>query len=141
MKRLLKHASIVLVVIFLLAQLVPYGRAHRNPPVRQEPAWDSPQTRALAQRACFDCHSNETEWYWYTNIAPISWLTQHDVEEARHKLNFSEMQRRYELDEVTESVREGSMPPFYYTAIHPNARLSDTEVQALEAGLAASLSR
>ena len=50
------------VAMFAVMQLVPYGRAHTNPPVIAEPAWDSPRTRELAARACFDCHSNETKW-------------------------------------------------------------------------------
>ena len=64
---------------FLVAQLIPFGRSHTNPVVVKEPTWDSPTTRDLAKRACFDCHSNETVWPWYTNIAPVSWLTQRDV--------------------------------------------------------------
>ncbi len=55
---------------FLLIQLVPYGRNHTNPPVIQEPAWDSPQTQELFTRACADCHSNTTVWPWYSNVAP-----------------------------------------------------------------------
>ena len=75
-------------VLFGLIQLVPYGRNHQNPPVVQEPTWADADTRVIAQRACFDCHSNETMWPWYTNIAPFSWLVQRDVEEGRSKLNF-----------------------------------------------------
>jgi len=69
-----KHLLGVLVGLLVVIQFVPYGRAHTNPPVAQEPIWDSPQTRELARRACFDCHSNETMWPWYSNIAPISWI-------------------------------------------------------------------
>ncbi len=77
--------------------------------------------RRLAAAACFDCHSNETEWPWYTSVAPFSWLTQHDVEEGRAALNFSEWDRPQETDEVTEAIREGSMPPWYYRLLHPAA--------------------
>jgi hypothetical protein len=66
-------------LLVALIQAVPYGRAHSNPPVVSEPAWDSPRARELAVRACFDCHSNETVWPWYSNIAPVSWLIQSDV--------------------------------------------------------------
>src|SRR5581483_2821093 len=76
--------------LFLLAQAVPYDRSHTNPPVTAEPRWDSPQTRELAARACFDCHSNLTTWPWYSNVAPISWLVQRDVDGGRSALNFSE---------------------------------------------------
>ena len=93
-------------------QLVPSGRAHTNPPVRREPAWDSAATRALAVRVCFDCHSNETRWPWYTSIAPVSWLTQRDVDEGRAELNFSEWDRRQkEAREAAETVRARLMPP------------------------------
>ena len=61
-------------VILFLIQAVPYGRDHINPPLNAEPAWDNPRTQELTVRACFDCHSNETVWPWYSYIAPISWL-------------------------------------------------------------------
>ncbi len=141
MRTWIRRSLIALAVLAVVIQVVPYGRDHSNPPVVEEPAWDSPQTRELAVAACYDCHSNETEWYWYTNIAPISWMTQHDVEEGRHKLNFSDVQRIREADEAAETVREGSMPPWYYAVVHSKARLSDAQIQALEAGLAATLGR
>jgi len=126
-------------VIFGLIQFVPYGRAHVNPPVVVEPAWDSSRTRELAVRACFDCHSNETVWPWYSNIAPLSWLIQRDVDEGRDDLNFSEWQRSQKADEAAETVREGSMPPGRYLPLHPEARLDDEELAALVAGLVASM--
>jgi mono/diheme cytochrome c family protein len=126
--------------LLLLLQLVPYGRAHDNPPVRQEPAWDTAQTRALAVRACYDCHSNETVWPAYSHIAPVSWLVAHDVDEGRAVLNFSEMQRpQEEAGEAAETVEEGEMPPRIYLPTHKDARLSPAEEAALIAGLRATL--
>ena len=78
------------VALFLLVQAVPYGRSHTNPPTTAEPTWNSPETRELAARACFDCHSNLTTWPWYSNIAPVSWLVQRDVTGGRSALNFSD---------------------------------------------------
>jgi len=130
---------LILVGLLLVIQLVPYGRDHTNPAVVAEPAWDSPQTRELAVRACFDCHSNESKWPWYSNVAPVSWLVQHDVEEGRHKLNFSEWGPGSEGHEAAETVREGSMPPPVYMLTHPDARLTDAETAALVAGFAATL--
>ena len=94
-------------------QFIPYGRDHTNPRTVQEIKWNTPQTRSLAQDGCFACHSNLTEWPWYTSIAPVSWLTQHDVEDGRAKLNFSEWQRPQEanLEEVVEALRDNKMPP------------------------------
>src|SRR5437764_214194 len=80
---------VLALVLFGLMQLVPTGISYTNPPVVSEPNWDSPQTRALAQRACFDCHSNETTWPWYSHVAPVSWLLARDVIEGRSRLNFS----------------------------------------------------
>jgi hypothetical protein len=126
---------LILVVVFAAIQLVPYGRNHTNPAVVQEPNWDSPQTRSLAVTACYDCHSNETTWPWYSNIAPISWLVQHDVEEARQNVNFSDINgRRIEGDELQEVVQRGEMPPVQYTIIHKNAILSSEEQQLLMSG-------
>ncbi len=135
-----KRLVVAGVGLFVLIQFIPYGREHTNLPVVQEPAWDSPQTRELARRACFDCHSNETVWPWYSNVAPVSWLIQRDVDEGRQKLNFSEWNRpQDELDEITEVVREGEMPPMYYVLLHPQAKLSQTEKEALIAGLRATV--
>jgi len=89
LKRILIGIVLAGVIVLIAIQLVPYGHAHTNPPVTGDPQWDSPQTRELAKRACFDCHSNETVWPWYSNIAPVSWLIQHDVDEGRSRMNFS----------------------------------------------------
>lgn len=126
-------------IVFLVIQFVPYGRDHTNPPVRAEPAWDSPRTLDLAKRACFDCHSNETEWPWYSNIAPISWLVQYDVEQGRAELNYSDVRSGDdEASESAESVQDGEMPPRYYELGHSKARLTDSERDELIRGLIAT---
>lgn len=126
----------VIVGGFAILQAVPYGRDHENPPVDQEPAWDSPATRDLAQRACFDCHSNETTWPWYSHIAPVSWLVQHDVEEGREHLNFSDWaQKRQEIHEAAEEMEEGEMPMPIYLVLHSEAKLSPEEQKTLMDGL------
>ena len=78
-----------LIVAGLLVQLIPLPGRGNNPAVVAEPPWDSAQTRALAKRACFDCHSNETVWPWYSYIAPVSWLVYSDTMGGRARLNFS----------------------------------------------------
>lgn len=126
--------------LLLAIQLVPYGRTHTNPDPVAEPAWDSPRTRELAVAACFDCHSNETAYPWYTNLAPISWLTQHDIEEGRRILNFSEWTGSSgRAHEAAETIVEGEMPPPYYTWLHGDSRLDDQEKADLAAGLRATL--
>ena len=113
----------------VLIQLVPYGRDHDNPPRVREPDWDSPRTRALTERACFDCHSNETAWPWYSFVAPSSWLVAHDVGEARVKVNFSDWNVRHpgELADVSpEDSRQGERPHKTHLLLHPQARLNGT---------------
>jgi mono/diheme cytochrome c family protein len=141
-KRIIKWGLIIVVAGFVLIQFVPYGRDHNNPPVVSEPNWDSQQTRQLAQQACFDCHSNETSWPWYSNIAPASWLVQNDTVEGRQRLNFSTWgnggQGR-EPGEAIEAVSEGWMPPPAYLVTHPQANLTPAEKQALTQGLRATI--
>lgn len=138
MQKLLVIIVAILVGGFLSIQLVPYGRDHSNPMVGNEAVWNSPETQALAERACYDCHSNETKWPWYSNIAPVSWLVQRDVEEGRHRLNFSTWgsgEGGEEAEELGEVLYNGSMPPSKYLITHPEARLTDAEKQALAQGL------
>jgi mono/diheme cytochrome c family protein len=136
------RSGLVLVLAFLAIQFVPYGRDHLNPPVGAEPIWDTPQTRALARQACFDCHSNETEWPAYSRVAPISWLIQHDVYEGRSALNFSEWQRKQkEANEAAEKVLEGEMPLRIYRVMHAHARLSAADRERLAQGLERTLGR
>ena len=124
----------------LAIQLVPYGREHANPPVTGEPTWDAPETRTLAKQACFDCHSNETEWPAYASIAPASWLVQRDVKEGRAVLNFSEWPRpQEEAKEAAEAVIEGEMPPAAYRLVHAHARLGTADRDRLAQGLARTL--
>jgi hypothetical protein len=137
-RTVIRRSGIVLVGLFVLIQFVPYGRAHLNPPVTREPVWDRPETRAIARRACFDCHSNETTWPWYSQVAPISWFVQRHVDHGRRALNFSEWHRpQDEAHEAAEAVVEREMPPRGYEIAH--GRLARDEQQALARGLAASV--
>jgi len=126
---------------FLVAlQLVPYGHDRSNPPDGQQPAWDSRQTEDLAQRACYDCHSNRTRWPWYASVAPASWRIQHHVREGREKLNFTAFDPGNETtsesaSEAGEAVTKGKMPPRDYLLMHPEAWLSGADRRALANGL------
>ncbi|WP_152183585.1 heme-binding domain-containing protein [Sulfurimonas indica] len=133
----IKTITISVILLGVIIQLVPYGRDHVNPPVVQEPQWDTPKTRDLFMRACADCHSNETKWPWYSNVAPVSWLVQHDVDEGREHFNISNWlhQKKNKGDEAAEELREGEMPPLVYLPVHPEARLSETEKKELIKGL------
>lgn len=118
-------------------QFIPYGKDHTNPPILSQPEWDSPHTQELFNRACADCHSNETAYPWYSNIAPVSWLVTHDIDEGREHFNVSTLgvQPKNEAREAAKEVREGEMPMWIYTITHPEAKLSETEKQTLIIGL------
>jgi len=141
MKKTILWVFTGLVVLGLLIQLVPLPGRGNNPPVISEPPWDNPQTRLLAKRACFDCHSNETIWPWYSYIAPVSWLVYNDTMQGRSRLNFSEWNSGSQrgAGEIVGIIQEGEMPPFIYLPMHPDAQLNSAEKGQLITGLTNSL--
>lgn len=120
--------------IGLLIQLVPAGREHSNPPVANEPVWFDGATLELARGACFDCHSNQTIWPWYSFVAPTSWLLARDVSEGREELNFSDWQSDDQALAAAEALEDGSMPPLQYGLMHSAARLSSDDTAKLITG-------
>lgn len=113
------------------------GIRHTNPRSKNNiPA--PPKIESLLRRACYDCHSNETRWPWYTYIAPVSWLIERDVELGRKELNFSEWESYYpatrmrKLQWIDRALREEAMPPWTYRVLHPGAALTQEDLMALE---------
>ena len=135
--------GIVLIVIgglllFGLIQLIPVDRT--NPAMTKEPNWSSPEARALVKEHCFQCHSNETEWPWYSYVAPASWLIKWDVVNGRRIFNYSAWDKNPgRLDEMVEKIQEGSMPPLQYTIFHPTSKLDAQQKQALIDALTSTL--
>jgi hypothetical protein len=134
--RIAKWVIAALAIALVAIQLVPVDRT--NPPVEEEvPA--TAEVRSVLRRACYDCHSNETVWPWYSRIAPVSWMLERDVREGRAELNYStwkrytEKQRLKKLRESWKEVEEGEMPPWFYLPPHPAARLSAEDQAALRA--------
>jgi hypothetical protein len=125
-----KLAALILGAGFLLSQTIRIEKS--NPPVLSEIAAD-PSVKPLLRRACFNCHSNETVWPWYSDVAPASWLVGSDVKEARQHLNFSEWgtypaeKQHFKLMGIADELRDGGMPPWYYSAVHPASRLTGAE--------------
>ncbi|HVO26959.1 MAG TPA: heme-binding domain-containing protein [Candidatus Margulisiibacteriota bacterium] len=118
-----------LAAIFAAIQFVAPERT--NPPVHSD-LGAPPDVNDLLRRACFDCHSNETRWAWYSGVAPFSWLIVHDVGEGRRRLNFSEWAdyasdpetEKHKLNQIIESLARGDMAPWYYGVLHPDGRLN-----------------
>ncbi len=129
---------VALFVVFIIIQFLPAGE-RTNPPTTGSPNWDSPETERLVRRACFDCHSNETEWPWYSSIAPASWRLLSHVEDGRRHMNFSEFDKpQHHADEAAEEVEEGHMPLWDYLLLHSDARLDEEEKRQLIRGLIAT---
>jgi hypothetical protein len=122
-------------VLLLGVQLVPVTRT--NPPVISEIVAPDAVSQIL-RRACYDCHSHETEWPWYSYIAPMSWLVAYDVQEGREELNFSDWgsyspnRRARKQREIGEEVAEGNMPPWFYGPLHSGAQLSARDRATLD---------
>ena len=140
------------IVLIALIQFIPVQ--HSNPPAADPVVFADPKAEAIAKRACYDCHSNQTTWPWYSYVAPFSWYTINHVEEGRSRLNFSDVAgtlaqpRRGEggeggeqttvaelAEHSAETIDRGSMPPSYYTLIHKDAILSAADKATLIAGI------
>ena len=131
--KMFRNVLIGIVVLFVLIQLIPYGRDHTNPAVSAEAPWSNPEARAMFMQSCGDCHSNETKWPWYTNIAPISWRVVNHVEEGRDEFNVSEWGRpgKNRGDKAASEIEKGAMPLADYLLMHPEARLDEKEKEQL----------
>ena len=110
-----------------------------NPAVTREIRWADAETEALARRACYDCHSNETDWPWYTRVPGVGAMVKGDVRRAREHMNFSTWdQENKDAEDAPEEVLEGEMPLPLYIKHHEEADLTDAERAALAEGLRAT---
>jgi len=131
------------VTALFAAQLVPLTRGSNAPSIDTLPA--PARIEATLKRACYDCHSNQTRWPWYSRVAPLSWLIVHEVNAGRRQLNFSDWEsyypatRRRKLEWIGRAVRADKMPPWDYTLIHRGARLSEADKAALEEWIESAL--
>jgi hypothetical protein len=149
-RRVLKTALIVLAVAFAAMQFAGPKRSNPqvDPALGLEAHAEVPAAvAATLRRACYDCHSNETRWPWYSRVAPPGWLVAHDVDEGRSHLNFSRwgkynpFDRADMLDEACKEVKNGAMPLRPYLLLHSEARLSPQDVEALCAWTQAEAAR
>ncbi|MGH9795113.1 MAG: heme-binding domain-containing protein [Candidatus Acidiferrales bacterium] len=139
--KIIKTIVVILAILFVAAQFVRPART--NPPVdraldvhttAQVPA----EVSGILKRSCYDCHSNETDWPWYTEITPINWwIVDTHVEHGREHYNYNEwgrmtaQDRDHILDEICEEVEAGAMPIPSYLIVHRDARLSESDKRAL----------
>ena len=126
MGKFIKYIFILIIVAVIGIQFIKVEKT--NPPVTGDikaPA----EVKNIFRNACYDCHSNETEWPWYSSVAPISWFIEDDVRDGRKHLNFSEWEtykdtrKTKKREEIWDEVNEGSMPLKMYTYLHPKSNL------------------
>ena len=131
---------IVAVAVFAGLQVIPVDRS--NPPVEAARTIFAsealpPKVEAVLRRSCQDCHSNQTQWPWYSYVAPMSWIVAHDVHAARRQMNLSEWasysdkKRESRLNGICEQVVNGDMPEGKYALIHRRARVTEDERAAI----------
>ena len=139
-KKLLLAAA----AVFALIQFFPPAPDKTNPPIDPArtlaSAMKPPQAvHRIFERACFDCHSNETKWPWYADVAPVSWIIRQHVIDGREHLNFSEWLKPGEtkftswsdLEDICKAVQNNSMPLFGYDWVHSSAKLAPADRQAI----------
>jgi hypothetical protein len=137
-KKIALWTVVGLIAVFVLIQFVPYGRDHTAKAATNPFKWSSPTAESVAKKSCYDCHSNETKWWWAVKIAPFSWLAQHDIDGAQEVFNFSEWDGSLTTAGLQRAIND-NMPPLQFTLLHPNAKLSDAEKQTLVRGFQTSL--
>ncbi len=129
--------TIILLLILGLTGIQFIEVERTNPPVTAEIRAPS-DIMEILKKSCYDCHSNETVWPWYSKVAPVSWLVEDDVTEGRKHLNFSTFEsldtsvKLKKKDEILEEVQNGEMPLDIYTLIHPNANLELLQIAKIE---------
>ena len=139
---MLKKILIGLAVLLVLIQFIRIDKT--NPPANQAKDFmtltqPSDEVKGILINSCYDCHSNESTYPWYSDIAPVSWWLQHHIQEGREHLNFSEWgnysekRQQHKLDECIEEVEEGEMPLSTYTVMHKNAALSPAQQETFNA--------
>ena len=132
----LKRISLILAITFLFIQSFRIDKSTQ--PI--DPSKDlisiaapNAEVTQLLKTACYDCHSNQPTFPWYTNIAPVSWWIKHHINEGSHHLNFSEWatyelkRKNHKLDECVEMLEKNEMPMPSYTWVHQEAKLTNTQ--------------
>ena len=138
--RILKWVAIVLVVALVGIQFVRPART--NPPVDKSQTIEAftqmtPEVTSILDRSCRDCHSNQTVWPWYSNVAPLSWWVIDHANQGRSNLNYSEWgklapdRRDRKLRQICDEVQDGVMPLTSYLPMHPTAKLSEQDKKTL----------
>jgi len=137
MKKKLRLALLILILIFIAIQFAP-SKLPENSPAQTEQNMQvqnaGPEIMAILKTSCFDCHSNQTDYRWYSHVVPVSWLIASDVKKGREALNFSEWntynKRKLvrKLADIKEQISKKQMPLKIYTLMHPSTKLNPAQM-------------
>lgn len=136
----MKKVLVILLVAFILIQFFPIDKNNPAPTPQMDflTIKKTPETTAaLIRNSCYDCHSNETKYPWYTNVQPFAWFLKSHIDDGRKELNFSTFatyepkRQAHKLSEAAEQVQKGDMPLDSYVLIHSEAKLSAPQQQEL----------
>ena len=136
----MKKALWIILVIVIVLQVIPSNRPETNLKNPNDLLMNNQiptEVATMLRNACYDCHSNESQFPWYAYVAPVSYLVNRDIREAREHLNFSEWEgldatkKLKLLGKIGDEVGEGEMPLKIYPPLHPKARLSDEDRQKI----------
>ncbi len=136
----MKKILLILAVIFIFIQFFQIDKT--NPPVNEGMDFlkikDTPEPIAkIIRNSCYDCHSNESKYPFYSNIQPFAWLLKNHIDEGRQELNFSvfatyeKKRQAHKLEESAEMVERKEMPLESYQIAHPEAKLTDEQRKEL----------
>ncbi len=140
MKRILRVLLITLVIFFIIIQFIPNELPEGSFDETKDLLYleQVPENiQAILKTSCYDCHSNQTEYPWYSHVAPVSWLVIRDIREGRDEVNFSDwgnLKRRSKikvLSNIADEIKSGEMPLPIYLIIHRNAKLNDQQQEEL----------
>ncbi|MCF3107622.1 heme-binding domain-containing protein [Niabella sp. CC-SYL272] len=136
--------KIIIALLVLLGVIQFFGAEKNRTAVVSENALEKhyavpAHIQTLLRTGCYDCHSNNTEYPWYSKIQPVGWWLANHISSGKRHLNFDEFntypakKKLRKLDEVTETVNKGEMPLTSYVLIHRKAKLSDVDRKEIEA--------
>lgn len=132
---LLKKIILVLIIVFIGIQFIPVERT--NPPINGEISAPA-EIKGILEKSCYDCHSNKTNWPWYSYVAPVSFFVTSDTQNGRKHVNFTEWNKyssndkKEIIEECIEEIEEENMPRPIYTLFHPNAKLNSVSIKKLK---------
>ena len=137
---MLKKVGLIVAIVFITFQLFTIEKVYDNVNEKEDflALTKAPvEVEELIKNSCYDCHSNQTKYPWYANIAPVSWYIESHINEAKHHLNFSKWnsyslkKSNHKLEECVEEIEDHKMPTSNYVLMHSQAQLTKEQITTL----------